>query len=103
MPGYAISIKRVCDDSPIYWLVIATIDLPQPGFTRERLVVRTDTEQEALAVAGEIVGSGSRRSPHRCPPKRFLASVCCRRNSMWTCAGVHQSVVAGDKRRNEER
>jgi len=102
MPSYSISMTRVCDDSQIYWLVIVTIDLPQPGFARERLIIRADTEQEALAVAGKIVGSVSPLCPRPCQTNTTASlersSAPCSLARTVRLADVNRSVAASNRR-----
>jgi hypothetical protein len=51
----SISIRRTANDRGAHWLVLATLDGDCPASPRHHFAIVTDTEREALGVAGDLL------------------------------------------------
>ena len=51
----AITVKPIANTGSKRWVVVATLDEGRPGFARRHFVIETNTDHEALGVAGDLL------------------------------------------------
>jgi hypothetical protein len=58
----SITIRTTVEPDVVGWVVFATLDSFCPHFTRHHFAVRTNSRQEALGVAGDLIALSARLS-----------------------------------------